>query len=78
MIGNNGHRVSHSSKVMPPFFQDMEDCKELSAIDTVVLFSWREHLRVICTGVQISIGISLHQHSSQGSQGGVGHDMEGF
>ena len=60
MISYDGYSVGSSSKVVSPLFQCMKDGKEFPVIDVVVLSGWGEHLRVIYTGAQVSIGIFLY------------------
>ena len=65
-----------SSEIVSPLFQGLDDCEELSIIDVIIPLSRREGGGMIGTGVEVSIGVLLHEYSSRGSKGGIGHDEE--
>ena len=67
VVGKDGYQVGCSSEVVSSFLQGMENSKEFPIIN-VILLHWREGLRVVCTRVQFSIGICLHENSSQGGK----------
>ena len=78
MICYHYHWVFSSGEVVVPLLQGLDDHKEFSIIDVIVSFCQREDGRVICTGMEISVRIFLHKYSSRSSEGGIGHDKEGF
>ena len=47
-------------------------------IDVVVSFGGGEGFGEVSTGVEVPIGILLHEYTTGGSEGGVGHDKEGL
>ena len=55
MVGDDDYWVLCPSEVVGPFFQGLDDSEEFSVIDVIVLLDWREHSRVICTGVEIPV-----------------------
>ena len=67
-----------SSKKVAPLLQGLDDHKEFSVIDVVVSFCWGESGRLISTGMEIPVGILLHEYSSHSSERCVGHDKEQF
>ena len=67
-----------SGKIMPPPLQGLDDGEKFPIIDVIILFCWRESGRMIGVGMEISIGVLLHEHSPSGSEGSVRHDEEEF
>ena len=63
---------------MLPFLQGLDYSEEFPIVDVVVSFGRREHGGMVGTGMEISIGIFLHEYSSSGGERGIGHDKEGF
>jgi hypothetical protein len=55
--------VSSAEKVVTPLLQGMDDGEQFMVIDIVVLFCGTQCLQEISTGVQVSIGVLLRQHS---------------
>ena len=78
MTGDYHYWVFGSGKIMPPLLQGLDDSKEFPIINVIVSLSGREGGRVISAGMEISIGVLLHEYSSRGSKGGIHHDKEGF
>ena len=78
MVGDNRDWVGSAGKILAPIHQRMYDREELSVVDVVVSFGGGEGLREIGTGVEIAVGVFLHEHSARGGERGVGHDEEGF
>ena len=76
MVHDDDHWMFHSGEIMMPSLQSLDDGKEFPVIDVVILFHRGEGHRVIGTGMEISVGIFLHEYPSSGSEGGVSHDEE--
>ena len=49
---------------MAPFFKSLDDSKELPIVDIVISLSWGEGGGVVGTGVEVPIGVLLHEYSS--------------
>ena len=47
-------------------------------IDVIVMFSRSKGFQKVGTWMQVAIRVILHEDSSRSSEGGVGHDKEGF
>ena len=45
MVGEDLYWKRGSSKVVAPHFQDIDDSKEFSVIDIIVVFGWEEGVR---------------------------------
>ena len=78
VVCDYNHQVFSSGEVVLPFLQSLNNSKEFSIIDVVVLFHQGEGGGMISAGVEIPIRVFLHQHSPRGSEGSVCHDEEGF
>ena len=76
MICDYDHWMFCSSEVIAPFLQGLDDSKEFPVVNVVVLFCQGEGGRMIGTGVEIPIGVPLHEYSSSGSERDVSHDEE--
>ena len=63
---------------MSPLFQGLDDCKELPIVDVIILLRRREGGGMISTGMEVSVGVLLHEYPSRGSKGGISHDEEGL
>ena len=64
-------------EVMVPVVQGMDDSEQFLIIDIIVSFSRGKCLRKVCTGMEVSVIILLHEDSSAGKERGVCHDNEG-
>ena len=64
MIGDYCYRVFSSGEVVSPLLQGLDDSEEFPIINVIVLLSGREGGRVISTGMEISIGVLLHEYPS--------------
>ena len=78
MIRDYDHWVFCSHEVVTPVLQGLDDNKELPVIDVIILFSRREGGRMIGAGMEIPIGVLLHEYSFSGSERGISHDEEWF
>ena len=78
MISDYHYWVFGSGKVVPPLLQGLDPGEEFPIINVIVSFSGRESGRVISAGMEISIGVLLHEYPSRGGKGGICHDKEGF
>ena len=78
MIRDYDHWVFCSHEVVTLFLQGLDDNKELPVIDVIISFSRGEGGRMIGTGMEIPIGVLLHEYSPRSSKGGIGHDKEWF
>ena len=78
VICDDHHWIFHSCEVVSPFLECLDDCQEFSVIDVIVPFSRGKGGRIVSTGVKVSVGVLLHEYSSSGSEGGIGHDIEQF
>ena len=76
VVCNYCYRMFHTSEVVTPFLQGLDDSKELSIVDGIVLFGRRKGGRMVSTGVKVSVGVFLHEYPSGGSEGGVSHNKE--
>ena len=63
-------------EVVLPGFQGMDNGKEFSVVDVVVLFCGRERLGEIGAGMPVTVGISLEEDGSGGIFGGIGRNGE--
>ena len=77
MVGKDRDRVRSSLQVLLPFYKGEDDGEELSVIYVVVAFRRGEGLGKVSAGVEVSCFIRLHQDSTSGEEGGVGHKGEG-
>ena len=77
MVGEDGDRVRSSLQVLFLFHKSKDNGEELSIIDVVVALGRGEGLGKVSTGVKVSCLIRLHQDSTSGEEGGVGHEGEG-
>ena len=57
MIHYSYHQMFSSGEVMMPFLQGLDDSKELSIIDGIVLIGGRKGGRMVSTGVKVSVGV---------------------
>ena len=71
---NHHYRVFGSSEVVVPFLESLDEGEELPTIDVVVLLGRRKGGRVVSTRMEVPVGVFLHEYSSGGSKGGIGHD----
>ena len=55
----------------------MDNSQEFAIVDIVIVFGGGEHLREICTRMEVTIVILLHQYPSAGQERGISHDDEG-
>ena len=53
-------------EIVSPGFQSVDDCKELSVIDVVVLFCRDKQLGEVGTGMPIAIGVCLEEDGTRG------------
>ena len=56
----------------------MYDCKKFTIINVIVLLCGGKGFREIDTGMEVPVGVLLHEHATKGSKGGVSHDKERF
>ena len=78
MIRYYSHRVFGASEIVAPLLQGLDDSEEFSVVNVIVSFGGGEGGRMISAGMKVSVGVLLHEYSSRGSEGGVGHDKERF
>ena len=79
LVGHDyGYWMFCSCEIIMPFFECLNDRQKFSVVDVVVLFCGGEGCRVIGTGVEISVGIFLHEDSSCCREQGISHDKEWF
>ena len=78
MVGDDSYQVFCPSEIMLSFLQGLNDREEFPIVDIIILFGRRECCGVICTRMEVSVGILLHEYPSHSSKRGVGHDEEGF
>ena len=78
VIHDYDHWMCHSGEIMMPFFQGLDDGEEFPVVNVVVLFCRGEDGRMLGTGVEIPIGILLHEHPSSSGERGISHDKEEF
>ena len=63
---------------MLPLFVGEDDCQKLSVINIIMSLCRGEGGRMIGTGMEIPIGVLLHEYSFSGSERGISHDEEWF
>ena len=63
---------------MTPFLQGLDEGEELSVIDVIVSLSQGEDSGMVGARMVIPIRVLLHEYSSRCSEGGIGHNEEGF
>ena len=68
----------HSSEIMSPFLEGLDNSEKFPIIDVIVLLSWGKGGRMVSARIKVSVGILLHEYPSGGSEGGVSHDEERF
>ena len=56
----------------------MYDGEEFSVIDVIILLGGSEGLREVCTWMEVSVRVFLHQYAAGGSERGISHDEEGL
>ena len=78
MICYYGHRVFHAREIMVPLFQGLDDSEEFSVVNVIVSFGGGKGSRMICAGMEVTVGVLLHEYSSGGGEGGISHDEERF
>ena len=59
MVSDYGNGVGHSLNILTPLSKGENDGKKFPVIDIIVLFSGKEGVREICTGMEVAIGIAL-------------------
>ena len=78
MVSDYCYQVFGSSKIVLPLLQGLDNGEEFPIINVIVSLGRREGGGVISAGMEISIGVLLHEYPSRGSKGGIHHDKEGF
>ena len=78
VVNDHSYRVAHSLEVVFPFGESMYYSKEFLVKDIVVPFCSGKSFGEKDIGVQISIKVCLHKDHSNGCEGGISHDSEGF
>ena len=78
MVSYDDYWVFSASEIVAPLLQGSDDRMKFPVIDIIILLGQREGFQVVSTGVKVSIGVLLHEHSPGHSEGGVGHDKELF
>ena len=63
-----------SLEILPPLIESVDDGEQFLVVNVVIPFYWSEGLRKICTGMEITIVISLHEYSPAGKKGSISHD----
>ena len=74
MVGEKGDRMRGSLEIVAPMVKGVDNGKQLSIVNIVVVFGRGESLEEISARVKIPIIILLHKHSSTGKKRCVRHD----
>ena len=77
VIGEQGDRVSSPLEIMSPMIKGMYDSKQFTIIDIIILFCTGESLGKVCTRMEVTISISLHEDSPASEERCVGHYDKG-
>ena len=63
VVCDHHHWMFGPSEVMSPFLQSLDDGEKFSVIDVIVSLHRGKGGRMVGTGVEVSIGVLLHQYS---------------
>ena len=64
VVSNHCYQVLGSSKVMLPFLEHLDDCKEFPIIDVIVSLCGGEGGGMVGAGMEVPVGVLLHQYPS--------------
>ena len=77
MVGEDLNWERGAVEVVSPGFEGVDDGKEFTIIDAIILFCLEEQLREVGTGMPVSIGVGLEEDSTGCMFGGIGGNGEG-
>ena len=78
VVGKDLDGERGSMEVVPPGFQGMDDCEELSVIDIVIMLCRNKQLREVGAGMPVTVGVGLEEDSARGILRGVDGNGKGF
>ena len=74
VVGEEGDRVFSALEILLPVIESVYDGEQFLIIHVIILLCRSKGLRKVCTGMEVTIFISLHKYSPADKERGISHD----